>query len=35
MVSQDQSLHALWQVIDGVGVGMGQLKSLDVGLGDS
>lgn len=35
MVTKDQSLHALQQVIDGVDAKAGQLKSLDVGLGGS
>lgn len=33
MVPQGQSLHALQQAIDGVGVGVDHLKVLDVGLG--
>ena len=32
---QDQPFHILWQFIDGVDVGMGQLKALDLGLGGS
>ena len=35
MVLQDWSLHVLQQVIDGVVVGMGQIKTLHVGLGGS
>lgn len=35
MVLQDQSLHTLWRVIDGVDAGVDQLKVLDVGLGCS
>lgn len=32
---QDRSRHGLQQVLDGVDVGVGQFKALDVGLGDS
>ena len=32
---QDQYFHVLQQLIDGVDVGVGQLKALDLGLGDS
>ena len=32
---QDQLLHTLQQFIDGIDVGVGQLKSLDLGLGGS
>ena len=35
MVPQDQSLHILQQVIDGVDVGICQLKVLDSGLDSS
>ncbi|MEJ1277590.1 hypothetical protein NN561_008507 [Cricetulus griseus] len=34
-ILQDWPLHALQQFIDGVGIGMGQLKVLDLGLGGS
>lgn len=33
MVPEDQSLHVLQQAIHGIDVGVGQLKTLDVGLG--
>ena len=32
---QDWSLHVLQQIIDGVDVGAGQLRDLDLGLGGS
>ena len=32
---QDWTLHTLQQFIDGVDVGVGQLKALDLGLGGS
>lgn len=35
MVAQDQSLHILQEVIDGLDVGKCQLKVSDVGLGGS
>lgn len=35
MIPQDRSLHILQQIIDGVDIGVGQLKVLDVGLGGS
>lgn len=33
LVSQDQSLYVLQQVIDGVEVRVGQLQALEMGLG--
>ena len=35
LVLQDLPLHTMQQIIDGVGVGMGQLKSMDLGLRSS
>ncbi|KAL6063261.1 hypothetical protein STEG23_011716, partial [Scotinomys teguina] len=34
-LEKDESLHTLQQVIDGVDVGSGQLKAMDVDLSDS
>lgn len=35
MDPQDQSLHPLWQVLDGADAGVGQFKAMGVSLGGS